>query len=58
MLRERIEPKERKKQGLQGVFNEVFPIESYDGRYVLDYVRYDLSKPALEALESLYAGLT
>ena len=29
-------PNERKNHGLQAVFNEVFPIESYDGKCILD----------------------
>jgi DNA-directed RNA polymerase subunit beta len=31
-----------------GRFKEVFPIESYDGRYVLDFVKYELSEPKLD----------
>jgi len=51
-------PARRKKQGLQAVLQEVFPIESYDGRYVLDYVKYELSEPKMNRLESLYEGET
>jgi DNA-directed RNA polymerase subunit beta len=53
-----ISPSKRKKQGLQAVFEEVFPIESYDGRYVLDFVKYELSEPKLDAFECLYEGQT
>ncbi|MDZ4198133.1 MAG: hypothetical protein U1E27_02490, partial [Kiritimatiellia bacterium] len=28
--------------GLQAVFKEVFPIESYDGNSMLDFVKYDI----------------
>ena len=35
----------RKAVGLQAVFKEVFPIESYDGRCVLDFVSYEFSLP-------------
>jgi DNA-directed RNA polymerase subunit beta len=48
----------RKSQGLQAIFEEVFPIESYDGRYVLDFVRYELSEPKMGAYESLAEGQT
>ena len=48
----------RKAQGLQSVFSEVFPIESYDGRYVLDFVKYELSDPKLDPVESVYEGQT
>jgi len=53
-----VDPSKRKKQGLQGIFKEVFPIESYDGRYVLDFVRYDLSEPRQSPLECLSEGQT
>jgi len=34
---------ERKKDGIEAVFSEVFPIESYDGRLVLEFVSYTLA---------------
>ncbi len=34
----------RKNVGLQAVFKEVFPIESYDGQCSLDFVRYDIGE--------------
>ena len=48
----------RRKQGLQGILKEVFPIESYDGRYVLDFIRYELSTPRMSALDCLGEGQT
>ncbi len=51
-------PAKRKPQGLQGIFKEIFPIESYDGRYVLDFVKYELSEPKMSALECVYEGQT
>ncbi|NQT93743.1 MAG: DNA-directed RNA polymerase subunit beta, partial [Lentisphaerae bacterium] len=48
----------RKKQGLQGILKEVFPIESYDGRYVLEFLRYELSTPRMSALDCLGEGQT
>jgi len=36
--------KQRKNQGLEAVFREVFPIESYDGRLVLEYVSYTIGE--------------
>jgi len=53
-----VSPNKREGQGLQGIFKEVFPIESYDGRYVLDFVRYELSVPKMSDLETLYEGQT
>ena len=37
----------RKNQGLQAVFREVFPIESYDEKAVLDFSHYDIGEPKL-----------
>ena len=34
------DPKQRKNQGLQEVFNEVFPIESFDKQMSLEFVAY------------------
>ena len=34
----------RKKQGLEELFQEVFPIESGDGNYKLEYINYSLGK--------------
>ncbi|MDA0578716.1 MAG: hypothetical protein O3B24_11540, partial [Verrucomicrobia bacterium] len=51
-------PDKRKDQGLQAVLKEVFPLESYDGRYVLEYVKYTLTAPKMGRVESLYEGQT
>lgn len=48
----------RENKGLQAIFKEVFPIESNDGRYVLDFVRYDLAVPDVSPYTCLYAGTT
>jgi DNA-directed RNA polymerase subunit beta len=37
--------RQRKPIGLQEVFEEVFPIDSYDGRFKLEFVSYSLGKP-------------
>lgn len=57
-LQREIAESARKAQGLQGIFKEVFPIESYDGRYVLDFVKYELSDPKLDPVECVYEGQT
>jgi DNA-directed RNA polymerase subunit beta len=46
----------RKRIGLQAVFREVFPIESYDGKVVLDFVKYEISEPKMGPLECLREG--
>src|SRR6186713_452398 len=42
----------RKNSGLQAVFKEVFPIESYDEKVVLDFLSYEIGEPKLTALEA------
>ena len=44
-LQKGVPDKQRKPQGLEAVFREVFPIESYDGRLVLEYVSYAIGEP-------------
>jgi DNA-directed RNA polymerase subunit beta len=52
-------PKKRNKHaGLESVFREVFPIESYDGKCVLDYDSYEIGAPKIDWLECLREGLT
>ena len=41
----------RKNQGLQAVFEEVFPIESNDGNTRLEYLYYTAGKPKYDRLE-------
>ena len=48
----------RKNMGLQAVFTEVFPIESYDGKTVLDFHSYEIGDPKIEWLDCLREGLT
>ena len=49
-------PNRRKAVGLQAVFKEVFPIESYDGHCTLDFVKYEVTPPKQSAFESLKEG--
>jgi DNA-directed RNA polymerase subunit beta len=53
-----IAPSRRKNVGLQAVFKEVFPIESYDGKCVLDYHSYEIGEPKQDWLECLREGIT
>ena len=53
-----VTPKKRANTGLQAVFTEVFPIESYDGKCVLDFDSYEIGDPKLDWLECLREGLT
>jgi DNA-directed RNA polymerase subunit beta len=57
-LQANVAPSRRKNLGLQAVFTEVFPIESYDGKTVLDFASYEIGEPKLDWLECLREGLT
>ena len=57
-LQSEIAQSKRKDLGLEAVFKEVFPIESYDGKTVLDYKGYEISEPKLSWIESLREGVT
>src|ERR1700722_10527616 len=50
--------KQRKPQGLEAVFREVFPIQSYDERLVLEYVSYTLGDPKNTEIECIREGIT
>ncbi len=52
-------PKKRQKSaGLEAVFREVFPIESYVGKCKLDYDSYEIGEPKVNWLECLRESLT
>lgn len=53
-----VNPARRKMQGLQAILSEVFPIESYDGRYSLDFVKYQITEPKLSPSATLREGTT
>src|SRR5215212_8650521 len=53
-----VSQSKRKNLGLQAVFTEVFPIESYDGKSVLDYHSYEIGEPKQDWLECLREGIT
>jgi DNA-directed RNA polymerase subunit beta len=57
-LQKGIPEKQRKPQGLEAVFREVFPILSYDERLTLEYVSYTLGDPKNNELECLREGIT
>jgi len=53
-----LAPNKRKNYGLQAVFKEVFPIESYDGQATLDFVKYEMGEPKQSIVECLHDGTT
>jgi len=50
--------KQRKPVGLEAVFKEVFPINSYDERLTLEYVSYTIGEPKSSEIECLREGTT
>ncbi len=57
-LQRGVSKTKRKNTGLHSVFREVFPIESYDGAYRLEYVSYTLTEPKYTLEECFRRGLT
>jgi DNA-directed RNA polymerase subunit beta len=57
-LQKDIPPSKRKVTGLQAVFKEVFPIDSYDEKFTLDFVSYEVGDPKLTSLQALREGET
>ena len=53
-----VEPAKRAVKGLQAVFKEIFPVESFESRYSLDFVSYRFGEPKFGYLEALTEGTT
>ncbi len=53
-----VAAEKRKKQGIESVLQEIFPILSFDGKLSLDYVRYELGKPRYTPQECRQLRLT
>src|SRR5471030_433069 len=57
-LQKEVPLSKRKETGLQAVFKEVFPIQSYDEKVTLDFSSYEIGDPKMSALESQREGQT
>ena len=53
-----VAPEARKKQGLEDVFQSLFPIKSVSGNAALEYVSYELGKNTYDVQECLVQGLS
>ena len=53
-----LAPTQREQVGLEAVFSEVFPIESYDSRCHLEYVSYNVTPPTESEIEAIREGVT
>lgn len=51
-------PQERGNFGLQEVFNEIFPIKSYDEKTILEFISYSLGVPKFTPEECVRRGIT
>ena len=53
-----VSAQDRLDYGLHAAFKSVFPIVSYSGKAILEYVSYDLGKPAFDVKECQLRGIT
>jgi len=57
-LQREIAPEKRDDSGLEEVFREVFPLESYDGQIKLEYITYTMGKEKYSSAECKRRGMT
>ncbi|MDB2339582.1 DNA-directed RNA polymerase subunit beta [Gammaproteobacteria bacterium] len=57
-LQQHVEAGARENQGLEEVFQTLFPITSVSGNAALEYVSYELAKPGYTVQECLIQGLS
>ncbi|MGA0805572.1 MAG: DNA-directed RNA polymerase subunit beta, partial [Pseudohongiellaceae bacterium] len=53
-----LSPEQRQDLGLQAAFKSIFPIVSYSGKALLEYVSYRLGKPEFDVNECILRGAT
>ncbi|MFA5422374.1 MAG: DNA-directed RNA polymerase subunit beta [Phycisphaerae bacterium] len=57
-LQYKVSPTKRKRQGLEELFREVFPIESYDKSMTLEFLYYELEEPRYTTTQCRQLRLT
>ena len=57
-LQQDVASDKRENKGLQEVFKEIFPIESFDQSCVLDFVSYEVGLPKLTKVRCIRSGKT
>jgi DNA-directed RNA polymerase subunit beta len=57
-LQRNVSTDKRKDQGLEEVFREVFPLESYDAQIRLEYIGYNIGKEKYSRFECQRRGMT
>ncbi|MCG6156724.1 DNA-directed RNA polymerase subunit beta [Rubinisphaera margarita] len=53
-----VDPARRKPIGLEEILREIFPIQSFDEQFRLEYVKYELGKPRYSPVECRQLRLT
>ena len=53
-----VKPEKRKSQGIQELFDEIFPITSYDGSFALEFVKYSVEPVSTSLDEARSRDLT
>ena len=53
-----VDSSRRKPVGLEELLREIFPVESFDGQYRLEYLKYELGKPRYSPVECRQLRLT
>lgn len=57
-LQEDVDAKKREIRGLEEVFKDIFPIEDYDKKMIMEYLHYELGAPIYDEVECLERGTT
>ncbi len=57
-LQANVLPDERERMGLQEVFEEIFPIKSYDEKTTLEFISYSFGVPKYQPEECIRRGIT
>ncbi|NQS72435.1 MAG: DNA-directed RNA polymerase subunit beta, partial [Desulfobulbaceae bacterium] len=57
-LQKESAPRDRKSQGLQAIFQSIFPISDFNGLCSLEFVQYDFGEPKYTVPECLERGMT
>ncbi len=57
-LQKDVPPGRRRRQGLQEVFLEIFPIQDFTGKFILEFLGYRLEEPSLTVREAREKGRT
>jgi DNA-directed RNA polymerase subunit beta len=53
-----VSPESREDEGLQGVFQDIFPIDDIHGNYRLEFVKYDVGEPKYTVRECQERDMT